>query len=83
VRARLHKIRTIARTIERSLALLAAALRANAPVKGGAKPLFLTDFTNGATQSVFVPPNHANLPQVTTLVRMAGPLHPYQASKAL
>jgi hypothetical protein len=51
VRPRLHKIRTIARTIERHFALLAAALRADAPVNSGTEAFLLANFTNGTTQS--------------------------------
>jgi hypothetical protein len=49
--SRLQKIWTFARAVERSLALLAAALRTDIPVYSRAKPLFLPFFTNQATQA--------------------------------
>jgi hypothetical protein len=51
VLARLQEIRTVVGTIQGDFALFTAALGANAPVNGGAKPFLLTDFANGATQS--------------------------------
>jgi hypothetical protein len=48
--AGLEKIGTIAGAIERHFPLFAAALRANTPMNSGAKPLFLADFANRATQ---------------------------------
>src|SRR5579862_8466192 len=47
---RLHEIRTIAWAIERHLALLTAALRANTPMNSGAEAFFLADFADGTTQ---------------------------------
>jgi hypothetical protein len=46
----LAKIGAIARTIERDFALLAAALRTNAPVNRRAKTLFFANFTDRASQ---------------------------------
>jgi len=48
---RLSKIWTIARTIESDFALLAAALRANAPVDSRTKAFLLAEFTDRAAQS--------------------------------
>ena len=48
--ARLLQIRAVAGAIEGHFALLAAALRANAPVQGRAKTLFFANFADGATQ---------------------------------
>jgi hypothetical protein len=53
--ARLLQIRTVARAVERDFSLLAAALRADSPVNGGAKPLFFPDLTNGATHEINSP----------------------------
>src|ERR1700674_667282 len=50
VLTRLQQIRTIARAVERHLALLAAALRTDFPVHGRAKPLFFSVLTDRATQ---------------------------------
>jgi hypothetical protein len=47
---RLLQIGTIAGTIERDFALLAATLRADAPVQRRAKTLFFANFTDGASQ---------------------------------
>jgi hypothetical protein len=48
--ARLLEIGTIAGAVECDFALFAATLRANASVEGRAKPLFFTNFADGATQ---------------------------------
>src|SRR5579862_731488 len=48
--ARLQQIRAIQWTIKRHFTLLAAALRTDAPMHRRAKALFLSDFTNRATQ---------------------------------
>src|SRR5580704_8553603 len=53
--ARLLQIRTVARTIERHLALLATALRTNAPVYCGAEAFFLASLADRATQIVSSP----------------------------
>ena len=50
--ARLPQITAIAGTVNRHLALFATALWTNASVEGGTEPLFLTSFTDGATQCV-------------------------------
>jgi hypothetical protein len=47
---RLSQIGTITGAIECDFTLLAAALRANAPVQGRAKTLFFANFADGATQ---------------------------------
>src|SRR5271166_4418137 len=64
VLARLQKIRAIARAIERHFALLAAALRANAPVNSGAKAFLLADLTNVTTQlrAPGLPVSHYGIP---------------------
>jgi hypothetical protein len=49
----LLQIRTIAGTIQRDLALLTTALRANSPVNGGAEALFLANLADRAAQIVF------------------------------
>src|ERR1700733_12043719 len=49
VGARLLKIRTVTRAIERHFPLLATALRADFPMHSRTKPLFLSLFTNRAT----------------------------------
>jgi hypothetical protein len=54
VLTRLLEIRTVAGAVERHLALLAAALRADFPVHGWAKPLFFSFFTDRATQVQFL-----------------------------
>jgi hypothetical protein len=46
----LQKIRTVARAIQRYLALLAAALRTDSPVHGRAKPFLFSFVTERATQ---------------------------------
>ncbi len=51
---RLLQIRTVARAVERHLALLATALRTDLPVHGRAKPLFFSFFTDRATQVQFL-----------------------------
>src|SRR5882672_11908625 len=48
---RLLKIRAVAGTIEGDLALLAAALRANAPVDGRTKAFFFANLADGAAQT--------------------------------
>ncbi len=52
--ARLQQIRTIAWTIERDFALLAAALRADASMHRGTKTLFLTLFADDAAHEMIV-----------------------------
>src|SRR4029077_3555388 len=51
VLARLLQIRTVARAIERHLALLTTALRADASMHRRTEPLLFTDFTDNAAQS--------------------------------
>jgi hypothetical protein len=51
VLARLLQIDAVARTIERHLALLAATLRADAPVHRRAKALLFALLANGTAQS--------------------------------
>src|SRR5579864_3802340 len=48
---RLTQVRTVAGAVEDYFALLAAALRADAAVDGGAEALFLAGLTNGAAQA--------------------------------
>src|SRR5260370_36143337 len=72
VLVRLNHIRAVAGTIERHFALLAAALRGNTPVNGGAKAFLFADFTDSTTQSRA--PNKGDDPtKVTTLVRIPSP----------
>src|SRR6202022_3062844 len=54
VLTRLQQIRTVARAVERHLALLAAALRTDFPMHGRAKPLFFAFLTDSATQVQFL-----------------------------
>jgi hypothetical protein len=54
VLARLLQIGTIAGAIERNLALLAATLRADAPVGRGTETFFLSYFADRATQIVIL-----------------------------
>jgi hypothetical protein len=51
VRARLLQIRTVARAVNRHLALLTAALRADSSMHRRTKPLFFAFFADRATQS--------------------------------
>src|SRR5579864_4221862 len=46
----LNQVGAVAGAIERDFALLAAALRTNAPVHSGTEPLLLADFTDRADQ---------------------------------
>jgi hypothetical protein len=50
----LQKIRTVARAIERHLALLSTTLRTDSPVHGRAKPFLFPFFTERATQVGFL-----------------------------
>ena len=49
--SRLLKIRTVAGAIERHLALLAAALRADAAMDGGAEAFLFANLADGAAQT--------------------------------
>src|SRR5260370_40424402 len=72
VLVRLNQIRAVAGTIERHFALLAAALRANTPVNGGAKTFLFADFTNSPTQ--YRAPNQGDdSTKDTTLARIPSP----------
>src|SRR5712691_6629411 len=58
VLACLQEIGAIARAIQSHFPLLAAALRADAPVYRRAKAFFLANFTDSATQSRWAPSKH-------------------------
>ncbi len=51
VLSRLDQVGAVARTVEGDLPLLAAALRANPPMHGGAEALLLADVTDDAGQN--------------------------------
>jgi len=54
----LQKIRTVARAVQRHLALLAAALRTDFPMHRRAEPLLFAFFTKRATQGQFLGPDY-------------------------
>ena len=72
----LSKIGTIARTIESDFALLAAALRANAPVDSGAKAFLFADFTDCAAQSR-APSLHYGIAQGDSTIEAPAPIEPF------
>jgi hypothetical protein len=56
--AGLQQVDAVRGTVEGDFALLAAALRADAPVDGGAKALFLAFFADCATHRCRISPSH-------------------------